>query len=48
MLVNILILRYTLFINPLPSSALLMSEVYPCWLKALDNISHVGNIEAWR
>jgi len=43
---KILILRYTLFVNPLPAPASLMSEVHRCWLKALDDISDAGNIEA--
>jgi hypothetical protein len=41
-----LILRYTLFVNPLPAPAILMSEVHRTWLKALDDISDAGNMEA--
>jgi hypothetical protein len=41
-----LILRYTLFVNPLPPPATLMSEVHRAWLKALDDISDAGNLEA--
>jgi len=40
-----LILWYTLFVNPLPAPAVLMSEVHPVWLKALEDISDTGNIE---
>jgi len=40
-----LILQYTLFINPLPAPATLMSKVHRSWLKALDDISDAGNIE---
>ena len=36
---------YTLFVNPLPAPAVLMSEVHRAWLKALDDISNAGNIE---
>jgi len=39
------ILWYTLFRNPLPAPAILMSEVHRVWLKALENISNAGNIE---
>jgi len=41
-----LILHYTLFVNPLPAPATLMSEVHLSLLKALDDISDAGNIEA--
>jgi len=40
-----LILWYTLFVNPLPAPAVLMFEVHCVWLKALEDISHAGNIE---
>jgi len=40
-----LILWYTLFVNPLPAPAVLMSEVHRVWLKALEDISDAGNIE---
>jgi len=40
-----LILWYTLFVNPLPAPAVLMSEVHHVWLKALEDISDAGNIE---
>ena len=36
---------YTLFVNPLPAPAVLMSEVQRVWLKALEDISDAGNIE---
>ena len=36
---------YTLFVNPVPAPAVLMSEVHRVWLKALENISDTGNIE---
>ena len=39
------ILWYTLFVNPLPAPAVLMSEVQRVWLKALEDISNAGNIE---
>jgi len=42
---KILLLRYTLFVNPLPATATLMSEVHRCWLNGLDDISDAGNIE---
>ena len=41
-----LILQYTLFVNPIPAPATLMAEVDRSWLKALDDISEAGNIEA--
>jgi len=40
-----LIVWYTLFVNPLPAPAVLMSEVHRVWLKALEDISDAGNIE---
>jgi len=40
-----LILWYTLFVNPLPAPAELMSKVHRVWLKALEEISNAGNIE---
>ena len=40
-----LILWYTLFVNPLRAPTVLMSEVHRVWLKALQDISHAGNIE---
>ena len=40
-----LILWYTLFVNPLPAPAVLMSKVHGVWLKALEDISDAGNIE---
>jgi len=40
-----LILWYTLFVNPLPAPAVLMSEVHHVWMKALEDISDPGNIE---
>jgi len=39
-----LILWYTLFVNPLPAPAVLMSEVHRVWLMALEEISNAGNI----
>ena len=39
-----LILWYTLFVNPLPAPAVLMSEVQHVWLKAHEDISDAGNI----
>jgi len=43
---KILILSYTLFVNPIPAPASLVSEVHRSWLKGLDDISDAGNIEA--
>jgi len=40
-----LMLWDTLFVNPLPAPAILMSEVHRVWLKALEAISDSGNIE---
>ena len=40
------IIRYTLFVEPLPGPATLMSEVHRCWLRALEDISDAGNMEA--
>jgi len=40
-----LIHRYTLFVNPIPAPATLMSEVHQSWLKALDDISDAGNFK---
>jgi len=40
-----LILWYTLFVNPLPAPAVLMSEVHRVWLKGLEDISDAGNIQ---
>jgi len=39
------ILWSTLFVNPLPAPAVLMSEVHCVWLKALEDISDAGHIE---
>jgi len=41
-----LILWYTLFVNPVLATATLMSEVHRSWIKARDDISKAGNIEA--
>ena len=40
-----LILRCTLFDDPLPKAVTLISQVYILWGKALDDISDAGNIE---
>lgn len=40
------ILRYTLFVDPLPGPVTLTSEVHRVWLQALNDISDAGNIEA--
>jgi len=42
-----LVLWYTLFVNPLPAPAVLMSEVHRIWLKAPENsdVSDAVNIE---
>jgi len=40
-----LIIWYTLFVNPLPAPAVLMSEVHRVWLKAREDTSDAGNIE---
>jgi hypothetical protein len=40
-----LILRYTLFVDPLPGVVTLTSEVHRVWLQALDEISDAGKIE---
>ena len=40
-----LMLRYTLFDDPLPNADTLKSQVYILWGKALDEISDAGNIE---
>ena len=42
-----LMLRCTLFDDPLPKAATLTSQVYIVWGKALDEISDAGNIEPW-
>jgi len=39
------ILWYTMFVNPLPAPAVLMSEVHRVWLKAPKDIPNAGNIE---
>ena len=36
---------YTLFVNPLPAPAVLMSDVHRVWPKALEDIFDAGNIE---
>jgi len=41
-----LIRWHTVFVNPIPVPATLISEVHGSWLKALDDISNAGNIEA--
>ena len=41
----VLMLRYTLFDNPLPNPVALTSPIYPVWGKALETISDAGNIE---
>ena len=40
-----LMLRCTLFNDPLPNTVTLTSQVYILWGKALDEISDAGNIE---
>jgi len=40
-----LMLRYTLFDNPLPNPVALTSQIYTVWGKALETISDAGNIE---
>jgi len=40
-----LMLRYTLFDNPLPNPVALTSQIYTVWAKALETISDAGNIE---
>ena len=40
-----LMLRCTLFDDPLPNAVTLISQVYILWGKALDEISDAGNIE---
>ena len=42
-----LILWYTLFVNPLPAPAVLMSEVYRVWRKALEDISTQEILNHW-
>ena len=41
-----LILRYTLFDEPLPGPVVLTAQVHQVWLQALNQISRAGNIEA--
>jgi len=41
----VLMLRYTLFDNPLPNPVALTSQIYTVWGKALETISDAGNIE---
>ena len=41
-----LILRYTLFDEPLPGPVALTAQVHQVWLQALNQISRSGNIEA--
>jgi len=40
-----LMLRYTLFDNPLPNPVALTSQIYTVWGKSLETISDAGNIE---
>jgi len=40
-----LLLRYTLFDNPLPNPVALTSQIYTVWGKALETISDAGNIK---
>ena len=42
-----LILRYTLFDNPLPNLVALTSQIYTVGGKALETISDAANIEPW-
>jgi len=42
---KVLILRYTLFVDPLPGVVALTSEVHRVWLQALDEISDAGQID---
>jgi hypothetical protein len=42
---KVLILRYTLFVDPLPGVVALTSEVHRVWLQALEEISDAGQIE---
>jgi len=42
-----LMLQYTLYVNPLPNPAALMSEVHSVWSRAADEIADAGNIEPW-
>jgi len=41
-----LILRYTLFDEPLPGPVALTTQVHRVWLQVLNHISDAGNIEA--
>ena len=40
-----LILRYTLFVDPLPGVVALTSEVHRAWLQVLEEVSDAGQIE---
>jgi len=42
-----LMLRYTLFDNPLLNPVALTSQIYTVWGKALETISDAENIEPW-
>ena len=42
---KVLILRYTLFVDPLPGVVALTAEVHRVWLQALMEISDAGQIE---
>jgi len=42
-----LMLRYTLFDNPLPNPVALTSQKYMVWGMSVGTISNAGNIDPW-